>query len=216
MARGRAADYADKRREIGDAAARLFAERGFAAVSISDIARACGCAKSLIYHYYPSKEQILADLLVTHVEALLAAAKAAQAASDSPREQFRAFLRGHMRLYADARYFHVLLLNSLPHLPEQERNQVRQIERELVAIATAILLRLVPTLEDKPQLLRPTAMNLYALINWTHVWYDAAGPLKPEGFADFAGDLFLDGLEKAVSRTEQPASPLPPSGRGTG
>jgi AcrR family transcriptional regulator len=200
VARGRAADYADKRREIGDAAARLFAERGFAAVSISDIARACGCAKSLIYHYYPSKEQILADLLLSHVEALLGAAKAARAASAEPREQFRAFLRGHMRLYADARYFHVLLLNSLPHLPDQERAKVRRIERELVAIATEILVRLVPALADKPQLLRPSAMNLYALINWTHVWYDASGPLKPEAFADFAGDLFLDGLAAAAGR----------------
>jgi AcrR family transcriptional regulator len=200
MARGRAADYEDRRREIGEAAARLFAEKGFAAVSVSDIARAAGCAKSLLYHYYPSKERLLADLLTSHVEALRAAADAALAASESPREQFRAFLRGHMRLYADARNYHVLLLNSLPQLSPEERQVVVRIERELVELATDLLRRLVPALAERPELLRPAAMNLYALINWTHVWYHAEGPLKPEAFADFAGDLFLDGLATAVGR----------------
>jgi len=200
LARGRAADYDDRRREIGDQAAALFAARGFAAVSMNDIAKACGCAKSLLYHYYPSKEQLLADLLSGHVEALLAEAKQALAASDDPRAQLRAFLRGHMRLYADARAYHVLLLNSLAPLAPDAKRTVTRTERELMDIATDLLLRLVPTLAGKPYLRRPAAMNLYALINWTHVWYDAAGPLKPDAFADFSGDLFLDGLAAAVAR----------------
>jgi len=200
MARGRAADYDDRRGVLADTAARLFAERGFAAVSMNDIAKACGCAKSLLYHYFPSKEQLIADLLTGHVEALLAEAKQALASSDDPRLQLRAFLRGHMRLYADARAYHILLLNSLTDVPLAQRSAVTGIERELIDMATALLLRLVPGLAEKPALRRPAAMNLYALINWTHIWYDTSGPVKPDAFADFAGDMILDGLAAAVSR----------------
>ena len=105
-----------------------------------------------------------------------------------------------MRLYADARAYHVLLLNGLTYLSPEERRGIVRIERELVDIATDLAQRLVPKLKDKPRLLRPAAMNLYSLINWTHVWYDPSGPLAPDAFADFAGDLFLDGLAAAVAR----------------
>src|SRR5262245_25774211 len=129
MARPRAANYEDRRRKIGDRAAALFAERGFAAVSMNDIAEACGCAKSLLYHYFPSKERLLHDILLAHVLALREAARAALAESSEPRRQLARFLRGHMRLYADARAYHVLLLHGLGHLPPGERRDVTRIER---------------------------------------------------------------------------------------
>ncbi len=48
---------------IFKAAAELFADRGFHAVSIQDIAKRVGIGKSAIYNHYPSKESILDALL---------------------------------------------------------------------------------------------------------------------------------------------------------
>ena len=55
MARPRANDYAQKRRRVLAAATELFARNGYAITSMSDIADACGIAKSVVYHYYDSK-----------------------------------------------------------------------------------------------------------------------------------------------------------------
>jgi AcrR family transcriptional regulator len=49
--------------QIIETAAKLFAEKGFDATSIDDIAEACEVAPGLIYHYFDSKSEILRALL---------------------------------------------------------------------------------------------------------------------------------------------------------
>lgn len=58
------ARQADRRRmELVDAALRLFAEQGFRGTTIADIAAATGTAHGLVYHYFRSKEELLAAIL---------------------------------------------------------------------------------------------------------------------------------------------------------
>ena len=55
---------ADQRRsELIDASLRLFAERGFRATTIADIAAATGTAHGLVYHYFRSKDDLLEAIL---------------------------------------------------------------------------------------------------------------------------------------------------------
>jgi AcrR family transcriptional regulator len=58
------AGKADRRRaELLDVALRLFAERGFRATTIADIAAATGTAHGLVYHYFRSKDELLEAIL---------------------------------------------------------------------------------------------------------------------------------------------------------
>ena len=70
MARPIAKDHDQKRAAILKTAARVFADEGFDRASMAGLAKACGISKSLIYHYYPSKEALLYDILHTHLSAL--------------------------------------------------------------------------------------------------------------------------------------------------
>src|ERR1700734_3225872 len=49
------------RRLIADTAARLFAERGYEHVAVSDVARAAEVAEQTVYNYFPTKEQLVTD-----------------------------------------------------------------------------------------------------------------------------------------------------------
>jgi AcrR family transcriptional regulator len=60
-ARARQADQ--RRSELIEAALRLFAERGFRATTIADIATATGTAHGLVYHYFGSKDELLEAVL---------------------------------------------------------------------------------------------------------------------------------------------------------
>ena len=60
-ARARQADQ--RRAELIEAALRLFAERGFRATTIADIATATGTAHGLVYHYFASKDELLEAVL---------------------------------------------------------------------------------------------------------------------------------------------------------
>ena len=49
------------RRLIADTAARLFAERGYERVAVSDVAREAEVAEQTVYNYFPTKEQLVID-----------------------------------------------------------------------------------------------------------------------------------------------------------
>jgi AcrR family transcriptional regulator len=53
---------AQTRRGIADAAARLFAERGYEQVAVSDVARAAEVSEQTVYNYFQTKEQLVTDL----------------------------------------------------------------------------------------------------------------------------------------------------------
>jgi AcrR family transcriptional regulator len=58
----------ERRRQLLDAAARVFTERAYDDVSMVEVARAAGISKGLLYHYFPSKR----DLFVATLEAAAA------------------------------------------------------------------------------------------------------------------------------------------------
>ena len=196
MARMRAADYGEKQQLIRDKAAALFAERGFAATSIADIAAACGTAKSLVYHYFGAKDEILYDLLRDHMARLVAGAEAALATAADPRERLRAFVRAEIALYAGARDRHRLLLNALGDLPPARRDEIKALERKLVALVRDLCIALNPALARDAALATATAMSVFGLINWTHTWYRADGPITPAAYAELAATMLLDGLTR--------------------
>src|SRR5260370_20472906 len=49
------------RRQIADTAARLFAERGYEHVAVTDVARAAEVAEQTVYNYFPAKEHLVTD-----------------------------------------------------------------------------------------------------------------------------------------------------------
>jgi len=70
-ARGRA-PKGDKRERILSAAVKVFAESGFYATRVSDVAKAAGVADGTIYLYFTSKEHLLVSLFEDRVERLIA------------------------------------------------------------------------------------------------------------------------------------------------
>jgi TetR/AcrR family transcriptional regulator, fatty acid metabolism regulator protein len=80
----------DKRRNILDAAIRVFARQGFHSTRVSDIADEAGVAYGLVYHYFDSKEEVLNELFSERWSLLLAAIEEADASSESPRTKLAA------------------------------------------------------------------------------------------------------------------------------
>ncbi len=66
----------DKRRAILEAAIRVFARQGYHATRVSDIADEAGVAYGLVYHYFRSKEAVMAELFTERWSLLLAASDA--------------------------------------------------------------------------------------------------------------------------------------------
>jgi AcrR family transcriptional regulator len=77
----------DKRRQILDAAIRVFARQGFHATRVSDIADEAGVAYGLVYHYFRSKDEVLNELFVERWSLLLVAIEAADRGGGTHRSR---------------------------------------------------------------------------------------------------------------------------------
>lgn len=74
-------DSVAQRREIRDAARRVFARRGIAGTGLVQVAEAAGMGRSSLYHYYPGKDALVRDLardLLAEEERLFAEVAAAE------------------------------------------------------------------------------------------------------------------------------------------
>jgi AcrR family transcriptional regulator len=87
--------------DLRDHARRLFAAHGYEGVSMRDIAGSVGIRQSAIYNHFPSKQHLLVDLMVSHMERLLEAMRSAVGKTGTPSERLTAFVRFHVTYHID-------------------------------------------------------------------------------------------------------------------
>lgn len=105
----------DARRErIVEAAARLFAERGFANVTVRDVAVAAGVTHPLIYYYWSSKDDLLAAA-VAHSQGVV---RRAGVAEPDPLDAVVAIVRESLE--HNRRYLQTLTRAFLDGMPPSE------------------------------------------------------------------------------------------------
>jgi AcrR family transcriptional regulator len=192
MARPQSPDYDKRRDAIVAAAARLYAESGFQGASVSDLADRCGTSKSLIYHYFPSKDDILYEVMAAHLDGLVDAADDAMRAGGA-KDRLRALTLAFMRLYAGAQDSHKVLLNELDNLPPARRAEVVAKQRRIIAVVETLVLEIRP---DANPVTLPLTMLFFGMINWTHTWFRPSGATSAEDLAGLAVDLMLNGLDR--------------------
>ncbi len=159
-----------RRRQIVDAAVRLFIAKGFHKTTTREIARESGISTGLLYEYVSTKEDVLylvCDAIHAEVEA--AVAEAVQRVSGG-RNVLAAMIREYF-LVCDRMSDHILLVyQETKALPEQWRNRVLENEVKLTNIFVATLARLARS-GDLPRLPRRSldliAHNITVL---GHMW----------------------------------------------
>jgi AcrR family transcriptional regulator len=87
----------DRRDQIVDAAAEVFARLGHQGSSLEDIALHLGITRPLIYHYFRDKDALYLEILTRSRTALDAAIAEAVDPADPPEDQLRNGMRGYFR-----------------------------------------------------------------------------------------------------------------------
>lgn len=206
MARPKDENYDGKKDTILKAAARVFADKGFLKTNIIEIGEASGASKSRMYHYFPSKEALLAQLLLSHVGALLDAATAAARDTPAGPQRLRRLIDTHIDQYMEAFAEHKLLLSEPNNLPEQERTQLIELEDQLIRLMTGVLREVAPDRLKSAPVARVHAMLVYGMLNWTFTWYKPGGPVTPRQLADHVYQMAIGGLCGEVASKEPPAA----------
>lgn len=113
------ADASSTAEAIADRAAELFAEKGFAATSIREIAEAAGVTKPTLYYYFGSKEGLVRHIVRGSICAFADAVARCVAADASLEETLLAIAESQLT-YADAHPAAVKLFCRIQHQPPGE------------------------------------------------------------------------------------------------
>ena len=193
MARGRAAGYDDQRDMILEHAALLFANRGYSATSMNQVAEACGFSKALLYHYYRDKYSLLVSIAENHVSRLEDLVSDVERQGLAPAARLRELIRRFVEEYAGAKHAHRVLTEDVKFLEEDDRERVLGTQRTVVAGFARVVAELRPDLEQAA-LAKPLTMLLFGMINWMFIWMRPDGELDYDAMAPVVADLFLGGL----------------------
>jgi TetR/AcrR family transcriptional regulator len=193
MPRPRSPGYEGQREEILFAAARLFAEQGYSATSMNQVAEACGLTKPTLYHYVRDKQDLLGQICAGHVQALIRLVEEVKAEPLDADTRLRRLIERFTRAYADAQPQHRVLTSEIKFLDEAEREQVLEVERRVVAEFAQAVAAVRPELRGA-RLHKPLTMLLFGMINWTFTWLRPDGDLSHEALAMLVSDLFFGGL----------------------
>lgn len=194
MARPQSSEYDSRKQKILDTAAHSFATEGYHKASIGEIAKKCGISKSLIYHYYPSKEEMLYHAMLDHVKELEASANSILAEDRNPEEALRHIIREYLAIYERTVDCHHLLVNELGSLPEDKRQEVVDIQSKVVHAFAELAQKLSPTDLDYHKAKSVVSMLMLGMMNWTYLWFKPEGELSSERLAHMIADLLLNGL----------------------
>ena len=195
MARTRASDFEEKQHGILLGAAAVFAEQGMDRASMAQIASQLNVSKALLYHYYPSKDDLIFAIIHTHLVELEACVAAAIDDTLTPEDQLRVLAKVVLEKYRGADDAHKVQLVGVDTLGDERRKEIRTVERQIVRHFSRILARINPALDDpKRPLLMPVTMSLFGMINWVYMWFRDGGIITREDYADVATTLVLEGI----------------------
>ena len=194
MTRTRADDYEDKKATILDKAAALIARKGFDQATMQDVAKACGTSKSHIYHYFPSKEELLYAIVHDHITRQAEDLTRIVAQPLPAEVRFQQFVESFMQGAARERDEHIILMNDLKYLPRAELRTIRSLESSMTELLNGLLEELNPGLMETARVRKPYALLLFGMMIWTFTWYKKSGVLKPTELAQHISDLFLNGF----------------------
>lgn len=138
---------ASRRRQLLSAATRLFAERGYDAVTTEEIGAEVGISGPSVYNHFASKQELLAAVITRGSAWLEIDLGRTLVREPDPQEALRALLWSYITFALDHGGFIELLVGEVGHLPDHERHRARQTQREYVSEWVSLLREIRPELD---------------------------------------------------------------------
>ena len=157
----------ERRQQILDTAAELFAERGFHGVSVHDIGAACGISGPALYKHFSGKGELLAASLTDISETLLKEGSARAAAAESPGDALDALIDWHVDFALGHPALIVVQDREWTNLAAAARRDVRALQLSYIDIWVDTVLALEPAGIDDRATARAAVQATFGLLNST-------------------------------------------------
>jgi AcrR family transcriptional regulator len=175
------------RRVILEAAAALFRQKGYAEVSLREIAQAANIKTGSLYYHFDGKESLVEAILTLGTQGALAAARQAVealGAGADPADKLHAAFAAHARFLLEEQDFASANLKILPQVPPAVRERHVRQDRQLGEFVAGIIEEIAAAGRLAPGIDRTLLRMLcFGALNWSISWFDPNGR-SPTEIAD--------------------------------
>ncbi len=194
------AESDSRRAEICRAAARIFRDRGFDATAMSDVARTLRMTKAGLYHYFPSKEAMLFEIMQFGLDRMSEEVITPAEAVRDPEARLRRMIVQHARIITRAEGVVAQLFHEQRALPAHMRKVVNDQERRYFHLLRDTLkeIRAAGRLRDVD--ISVAALSVIGMVQWLPRWFRPGGRLTIDQAARQIADLAFAALLEPVPR----------------
>ena len=189
----------NQKEKIINCAALLFAKYGYNATSIKSIAESCKVSKSLIYHYYFSKEDMLYDIAQSHINKLISIIDdCSRLRFETNQLKLKKIISQFMIEYKTSKNRHKILIQDIEFLKPSRQKKIKSLQMKVVRSVGEILKKINPQIDEAKDLI-PVTMGLFGMINWTFTWINPSGKMTYKDVSDLFTNIFINGLKRIKS-----------------
>lgn len=208
----------ERRAHLVTLAGDLFAEKGFRATTVREIADAAGILSGSLYHHFDSKESIADEILSTFLNDVLGNYRTAVAEADGPRDAIERIVRSSSGTLARHRAALTMLQNDWAYFSSQPRfGYLRDALHEIERIWITQLERGKKAGIFRADLDTKLTYRLVRDILWIPVHWQASSAWSPEQVVDGFLRLLFDGIAVPAARrgATRPAARRPSATKAT-
>jgi AcrR family transcriptional regulator len=163
----------------------LFMTKGFAATSVREIAKAAGISSASLYHYMPSKDDLLVTVTLQATHLLADPGRIINASGGTPDERLAALIRLHVIEHARGRRLWEVADEEWRQLPARKRAPVVALRDEYQSFWERALLEGREASLFRFGDLKMTTFAILSMCSDVYKWFSPNGRLTAEDVAEY-------------------------------
>ena len=190
-------------RSIVQSAIKLFAKRGYAAVSMRAIAQEIGITVGALYNHFKTKQDVLMFILHDHMDNVTRGWIKADDVNLTPSERLERFVRYHVRFHMEHHEEVFISFMELRSVEAQNFTGVELIRQAYEYMLRDILIEGMQRGEFTIEDAHVSAMALLAMMTGVTIWYKPDGRLSADEIEEIYVSMVFQTVGISYAQTEE-------------
>ena len=182
------------RESILAAAVQLFAEYGYHAAPLRDIARIAGIQAASIYHHYPSKQALLVEIMETYMQRLIANLERILLDYDNPLQRLNEAVANHIRMHTTHKNEFFIIDTEIRALEDKNRPDILALRKRYEVLVQEILRNGMERNVFRQSDVKVASYAIIAMCTEVATWFRLNGRLSTQQVILLYCQLITDGL----------------------
>jgi AcrR family transcriptional regulator len=186
------------------AAVQLFAEYGYHAAPLRDIASLAGIRAASIYHYYDSKQALLVEIMDTYMQRLNSSLEKILRECDNPLQRLHEAIANHIRLHTTYKAEFFIIDTEIRALEGESRTYILGLRDRYESLVQELLRDGMERGVFRQCDVKVSSYAIIAMCTEVATWFKQGGRLSVQQVVDMYSQMITEGLLVARALPQMP------------